>query len=374
MQLQLQTFASLVSAAAASVQGSARQLIDLSVGSTLRAVLEASASVGLWMQWLTLQVLRMTRAASSEGADLDSWVADFGLTRLPGVAAQGAVTLSRFVPLSAALVPVGTELRTGDGAQSFRVVADPLRPTWSASQGGYVLGVSEAETTVPVVAVAVGNAGNVQAGAISLIAAALPGIDTVTNTAPLQNGLDAESDPALRARFRNFIDSRSRATPVAVGYAISAVQQGLQYTLMENQVPDGSARPGCFTVTVDDGSGAASDALLATVTTAIEAVRPVGSSFTVRRPAVVRIQISLTVDVSDPNAAATARQAVAAALTAYVNGLPIGMPLAWSRLTQVAYGAHAAVSNVRGVLLNGSMNDFDPGRLGVVKADSVTVG
>ena len=78
---------------AAAVEASATQLLDLTVGSTLRAVLEANASIGLWMQWLILQVLRTTRAATSNGADLDSWMADLTLTRLPAVAATGTVTL-----------------------------------------------------------------------------------------------------------------------------------------------------------------------------------------------------------------------------------------------------------------------------------------
>ena len=373
MLLQLRTFTSLVSTAAAAVQGSAQQLIDLSVGSTLRALLEASASVGLWMQWLALQVLRMTRAASSEGADLDSWVADFGLVRLPAVAANGAVTLSRFVPVSAALVPAGTQLRTSDGAQSFAVVVDTSNSAWSAAQNGYVLAASQASVTVPVTAVTPGAAGNVQPGAISLITAALPGVDTVNNAGPLLGGKDAESDPALRARFCNYINSRSRATPVAVGYAIASVQQGLQYMLAENSLPDGTQRMGCFTVTVDDGSGAPPAALLATVTAAIEAVRPVGSSFSVQRPTVTLAQITLSVDVSDPTLAAAARAAVTAGLTAYVNTLPIGATLAWSRLMQLAYDAHPAITNVRDVCLNGGQVDLHPGIAGVAKAGSVTV-
>ena len=53
-----ETFSALVQSMAAAVQASAAQLLDLTVGSTLRAVLEANASIGLWMQWLILQVCR----------------------------------------------------------------------------------------------------------------------------------------------------------------------------------------------------------------------------------------------------------------------------------------------------------------------------
>ena len=128
---------------------------------------------------------------------------------------------------------------------------------------------------VPVVAIANGTQGNVQPGAVSLLATAIPGIDTVTNEAAFQNGIDAETDEAFRVRFRNFIASRSRATPLAIGYAISSIQQGLQYTIQENTDGAGSSRTGNFVITVDDGSGAPSASLLSTITAAVDAVRPI---------------------------------------------------------------------------------------------------
>ena len=80
MQLPLQDFTTLVRNMAAAAQGGCRQLVDLAAGSALRAVLEANASLALWMQWLLLQVLGTTRAATSAGEDLNSWVADFGMS------------------------------------------------------------------------------------------------------------------------------------------------------------------------------------------------------------------------------------------------------------------------------------------------------
>src|SRR5487761_2698298 len=108
MKLALQTFTSLVQGMAATTQSASRQVLDLTVGSTLRAILEANASVGLWMQWLILQVLQMTRAATSSGVDLDSWMADFSLARLPATFATGTVTFSRLVPTIPASISPGT--------------------------------------------------------------------------------------------------------------------------------------------------------------------------------------------------------------------------------------------------------------------------
>jgi uncharacterized phage protein gp47/JayE len=373
MQLQLRTFSSLVSSAAAAVQGSAKQLLDLTTGSTLRAVLEANASLALWLQWLILQVLQTTRASTSTGADLDSWMADFSLTRLAAVPATGVVTFARFVPTSAALVPVGAIVRTADGTQSFTVVVNTALSAWSVSQNGYALAAGISSVDVPVVAANAGSAGNVQAGAITLMASALPGVDTVTNAAPLQGGLDAESDAALRTRFATFLATRSRATPLAVGNAITSLRQGLQYTIQENVAPDGSARMGCFVVTVDDGSGAPAASLIASAAAAVEAVRPVGATYTVQPPTVVQTQISMTIATASGAMHTDVAAQVAAVVTSYVNALPIGATLAWSRLAQVAYDASANVTNVTGVLLSGGTADLAPGAGGVVKASSVQV-
>jgi len=373
MQLQLQSFAGLVGAAAAAVQGSARQLIDLTVGSTLRAMLEASASIGLWMQWLTLQVLSTTRASTSAAADLDSWMADFSVSRLPAVAAVGSVTFGRFVAAGSAVVPLGTVVRTSDGTQSFTVAGDVTVPGFSAALGGYPLAPGVASVTVPVVASAAGAAGNVQANAISLIAAALPGVDTVSNAGALVGGQDGENDDALRARFSHFMASLARATPAAIGYAIAGVQQGLHYTLAENALPDGSARIGNFVVTVDDGSGSPSASLLAAVTAAVEAMRPVGSSYTVRAPTVQIVNVSMAVTLAPGANAGTVKPAVAAAVTAFINSLPLGTPLAWSRLVQVAYGAAPEVVNVAAVLLDGGTTDVAVGSGQVIKAGAVVV-
>ena len=373
MLLPLQTFTTLVGNGVAAVQGSARQLLDLSVGSTLRAVLEANASLALWLQWLIVQVLQMTRASTSTGADLDSWVGDFSLSRQPAVAAAGRVALARFVAVAPASVAPGVTVRTADGLHSFVVVTDATDPAWRAASGTYLLGVGVASIDVPVQAVTPGSGGNVQPGAISLIAAAVPGVDTVTNPAPLAGGVDAESDEALRGRFQLFLQTLSRATPLAIGAAVQSTRQGLTWTLIENVASDGSPRPGSFIVTVDDGTGRPSVAVLQAAAVAIEATRPVGTSFAVRPPGIVPIAVEMSVAVANAAAHATVAGNVARALTAYIDGLAVGAVLSASRLVQVAYNADANVANVSGVAVNGGLDDVAPGQTNVVKLVSVQV-
>jgi uncharacterized phage protein gp47/JayE len=373
MQLSLRTFGMLVQSMAAAVQASVTQLLDLTAGSTLRAVLEANASIGLWMQWLILQVLRTTRAASSDGADLDTWMADLTLTRLPAVAATGTVTLSRFTPGMSALIPAGALVRTADGTQTFAVTADTSHPSWSAPNNGYVVSDAIASLDVPVTAQTTGSVGNVQVGTISMLASAIPGIDSVNNASAFQNGLDAESDDSFRNRFRNFIASRSRATPLAVGYAISGIQQGLNYALQENVSPSGQLLMGSFVVTVDDGSGCPSTALLSTVQSAIDTVRPVGSIFSVQSPTVLKTDISLTVTVPAGTAKAPIQALVGDAIGSFIDRLSIGASLPLTKLAQIAYSASPAVVNVSALAANGSASDVAVAANGVVKAGIIAV-
>ena len=367
MQLSLQDFTALVRIQAAAVGSSARTLIDLSVGSVLRAVLEANASVALWMQWLIMEVLSTTRAATSAGLDLDSWVGDFGLARLPAVAANGQVRFSRNTAGLEAVVPVGAVVRTGVGpdAQAYQVVANPQQAFWTGN--GYLLDGAALEVIVPIQALVPGRAGSVQAAAIQLLSTAVPGVDAVVNDYPTLGGLDAESDPALRARFGWYVDSRTRATEQAVIFAILSVQQGLRFTIAERVDSGGSIRAGHFTVVVDDGSGVPSDALIAQVAAAIEAVRPLGGTFGVIKPSLVQASIVLRL-AGTPNVAA-----VQAAVGVYVAELPIGGWLAISKIVQVVHEADAGVASVSGVTLNGSAGDLAPPLFGRIMPGTVTV-
>jgi uncharacterized phage protein gp47/JayE len=373
MQLSLQNFSTIVEGMAAAVQGAASTLLDLTVGSVLRAILEANASLGLWLQWLIVQVLATTRLATSTGADCDSFGADFGFFRLPAVAAVGQVTFSRFTPSVAAFIPVGTSVSTSANTQSFLVTADPTNPAYSTASNGYNLAAGVASVTVPVAASVAGSAGNVQPGAIAVNNSALAGVDTVTNAAVLTGGMDAESDVAFRARFGNYLASLSKATDVAIGAAIAAVQQGLSYIINENVNQTGATQMGHFVVTVDDGSGAPPASLLSSVQRAVDAVRPVGSSFAVQGPIVTPANVSMTVTTQAGVSHQTVVGLVAAAIETYIASLGVSATLNYTRLAQLAYAASGSVSNVSAVLLNGGSSDLTPPLFGVVRTGTVTV-
>lgn len=374
MAIQQQDWVTLVRNQVSAIQGYAKVLVDLTVGSVLRAVVEANAAVVIWLQGLIMQVLAITRAATSSGADLDSWVADFGVTRLSAVAATGTVTFSRFTTTQQVVVPTTAVAQTADGTQQFNVVIDTTNAAYNAALGGYVIAAGVASVSVPVKAVTAGAAGNAVAGSVSTIVGAISGIDTVTNAAAFTNGVDAESDTALRMRFIAYVASlSSKATKAGIGYAITSLQQGLVYSLTENQTYGGATQNGYFFVVVDDGTGNPPSTLLSSVANAIDAARPFTSSFGVFAPVVVNASVAMTATIASGYDPVATKALVVTALKSYINALQLGWTLPYSRLTQVAYDASPGVINITGVTLNGGAADLAATNLQVIKWSSVTV-
>jgi hypothetical protein len=356
-------FATLVGDFAAAVQGTARTLLDFTIGSILRAVAEATAGVGLWLQALCYQVLQATRLATSTGTDLDTFFADFGLTRLPAVSATGDVTFARFTATGTAVVPVGAKVATTDGSQVFEVIANPLNAYYSATAApgnlpGYTFADGVVSHDLPVQAVTLGSQGNVSTGAIQLLQTGISGIDTVVNPGPMADGADAETDAAARIRFRLYINSLAKATPGAIGFAILSTQLGLQYTITENKDYAGATVYGMVTVIVDDGSGAIPSDVLTAVTNAIGLTRAASVRVGVFAATKTMVTVGMTITTLAGYDHPTVVAQVGAALVAYINNLGLGNGLPYTRLEQVAYDASPGVSNVSSVLLQGATADL----------------
>ncbi len=368
MILRVLSFRRLVRMQAQAVQGATGRVWSLGVGSVLRAVFEANAGLALWLQWLVLLVLQATRAATSSGRDLDTFGADYGFARLQATSAVGIATFSRASAGLATVVPVGATIRTVDGAQSFVVALDTANAAYT--QAGYALAAGATSVSVPVKSLLPGSGGNIQAGALGLLTTAIPGVDAVSNAAPFAGGLDTEPDPAFRARFVQFVDSRARATLSAVGYAVTSLQQGLAFAVSENVATDGSYRPGFFTVTIDDGSGTPPSSLLTQVYGAVDAVRPVGTAFAVVGPQVVQAVISCVITAAPGYDKAALIPLVAGAVLDYVDSLSIGQPLSYGRLFQVAFSSSPGVVNVQSLVVNGGAADIGGAPFQVVRSTS----
>lgn len=373
MTLRVLSFRAMVRMQAQAMQGASARVLNFSVGSTARAWIEASAGIGLWVQWQVLEVLKRTRAATSRGRHLDSWMADYSLARLPAVAATGQVVLSRTAAGQASFVPEGAAVKTADGAKLFVVMADAAHAAWDAAARGYAVAPATLAITVPVQSAAPGAAGNVAAGTISLLTTPLAGLDVATNPAGFANGTDAESDAALRERFRDYLASLSKATAGAIAFAVRSVQQGLTLALAENMDTAGQYRPGHFVVTVDDGTGTPSADLIERVQAAVDEVRGFTITFAVRPPVVLPATISMVLTMAPGADKQVAIGRVGTAVTAYVQGLPIGTALSYGRLFAVAYDADPGITGVGSLMLNGGAANLGGGPSDVVRLASLAV-
>lgn len=368
-----QSLSSLVSTFASTVQGRASQLINFTIGSTLRALAEAVSGVALWLQGLALQALALSRASTSAGADLDSWFTQFGFARLIATYATGNVTFSRLTATNQALIPIGALVQTSDGSQQFSVIVNAGNAAYNAGLNGYVINAGVTSLAVPVQAVTAGAAGNVAASTITVLAQSIPYVDTVANSAQMTGGQDAETDAAALARFQLWVNSLSKATKAAIGAAIQSVQAGLTYQIFEGVNYAGSPQYWYFYAIVDDGTGAPSNTLLTNVINAVDAARPIGTTFNVYAPVIVHATVSLTVTVAAGYVPSQVASAVQAAIQSYINSLGMGVTLPYAKLTQLAFTASNGVANVSNVVLNGGSSDLTCTNQQVIKYSSVTV-
>ena len=370
--LNLQTFFQILEQQAAAMASSTTLVNDFSVGSFTRALLEATSSIALWNQANTVQVLAAERLATSVGEDVDSYVADFDLFRLQAVDATGSVTFSRYSANGSALLAPGAQVVTLDGSQSYTVTVDTTNPAWNAAQGAYLIANGVSSLTVPVVAVNAGTQGNVLAATIGLIQSATP-FDTVTNALPLTNGIDEETDAALKARFAVYVNTRSLATDAAIQYAATSIQPGLTCYVAENINTAGVFTPGNFVVTVDDGSGEPPASLIAAVSAAVNATRAATINYAVQPPTVISAIIELTITVGTGYTKSVLQPLVETAIINFISLLPVGVTFPYSMIANIAYNTSPGITNVTAISLNGATADIGGGQTQVVRVGSVTV-
>lgn len=373
MALSQLDFQTIVTNQVTAIQSACNKILDFTIGSIMRSITESNAAVTLWLQQMILNVLALARASTSSGADLDSWAADFGFYRLPAAIATGAVTFSRFTATQQAVIPIGATVQTADGAEAYQVILDASNTAYNATQNGYVLAAGTASVTVPVQATVAAAAGNAAPNTVTVMTQAISGVDTVTNALQFINGADAETDDALRARFVQWVSSLSKATKNAVIYVVTSLGATYAASLVENQNYDGTANMGFFYVVVDDGTGNPSAAVLSNAFSAIDAVRPVATSFQVYAPVIINASASMTIIVGQGYDHSAVQATVQTAVQDYIDSLTLGQTLLWSKLAQVAFNASPGVADVQSVLLNGGTANLTSTAKQVIKYQTVSV-
>lgn len=332
MSLPSKNFDSFIADLTLAWQNAIGLIPALQQGDLLLAIMQAFASQLLFIQSLVQLVNNIARAQTSTGADLDSFMAQFGFPRLQATFLQGPETFSRTgATTTQVLVYPGTLVQTPGGAIQYKVIGDTTQSAWNATLGAYVLSPGQTSMTCTVQALVAGTAYSVTPGQLSQLATAVAGINTVANASAINSASPAETDDAYRARFVLYLASLSKATKAAILYAINSTQTGLFTNLLENETPTGMTQLGAFTAVVDDGSGNPSSSLLNQIFAAVDAARgftiqPYVVGPTIIVPAIAfNIRATAAYQTSNPGFTPTdAENNAIAAVLLYLNSLEPG--------------------------------------------------
>ncbi len=354
MTINILSTSQIISNYAAAVQSKASAAISFAKGSVELARANATAAMMMWLQAFGMQILSLTRAATSAGTDLDSWMADFGIvTREAAVAATGAVTFARYTPTNQATIPVGTLVQTADATQQFKVVADTTQSAWNATLNAYVMGAGIGSITATVQAVTAGTGGNINAGTLTQLAAAIAGVDTVTNALAYSSGVNTETDAALLARFQIALQGLRSGIKVAAAAAINALQQGIQFSIVENQTFAGGTQNGFFYVVISPYNST----LQTQVYSAVDAVRPLSSTFAVYAANTLAANVAVTVTAASGYTHAQVAAAVTTAIQNFIAATVLGAGMSWSQIYSIIW-AVPGVADATLLTLNGGTVDL----------------
>lgn len=380
MTLNIKTRDQFVEDEIAAIQAAAPNTFLFPPGSIIRAFVDGHSSTAIWLQANQQLLYNRERLASSQGEDVDSFLADFGLTRLPAVPASGEVTFSSYTYNTQRLIAVGSTVTTPDGDVSFAVIVDTENANYNPSLNAYVMSPATPSIDVPVQATTAGTIGNVNANTITVITSPIPGVDTVTNAVAYDDGQNQQTDAQAKSYFVDYWNSLSKATKTAISYAIESYQEGVTFVLVENENYSDEVQFGFFYAVVDDGSGDPPDSFIDGIRNAVEEVRGFTIGFDIKKPIIVDADISATVVLPDDYSNPDLVSIITTALDNYINLIPFGSTLFYSRIAQVIYNAINSVAptlidqfNVTSVLLNGGTSDLTSTFKEKIKPDIINI-
>jgi len=346
MPLPILSFDELVTSQVTAMQAAAGVPIDFTVGAVFRALVESNAGNGLWLQSTAQALSDVTRASTSQGNDLDTWMAQFNFFRLLAIAASGFVTFSRFTANLQGTISVNALVFNVTTGVSYAVGIDATNPYFNASLNAYIVPAGISSTSVPVTATTAGTIGNSLANQITTIQSVVINFDSVTNAAAFVNGTDQETDAAFRVRFILYINSLSKATFQSIEEAVVSVKGVARYIIVENKDILDNPMPGFFYVVIDDGTGNASSILIGQVSAAVTATRGLTILFAVYAPIQFPIDITAHVFTDDSMPDATVQSAVIASLQAYVSSQGFVSLFPYSELPRIIYDTNLKLSGM----------------------------
>lgn len=357
-ELPIKSAKDLVNEQASAMQALLGYPLDFSEGAFERALIETNAGIGISLESQIVYLVAVSRAQTSKGADLDSWCEQFNFPRIAAQPAYGDETFSRYTPTLQATIPVGSNVYSIANAVTYSVQSDDTNPNFSPALNAYILDAGISSITVPIIALTPGKIGNALTNQITTLSSVVPYVDFVTNPSPLDNGQEAESDDAYRARFILYINGLSKGTYQALLEAVSSVAGVARERLVENKNINNTDHYGFFYALIDDGTGNASPTLVNQVYNALDSTRGFTIQQAVYGPTQFPISISMSVTTDGTQDNSTVENEIVSALQTYITSQGFNALFAYSEIPKFAYDADNSVTNVLSWTLNGLNNDI----------------
>lgn len=229
------------------------RLIDFSVGSAIRTLYEAVAT--------EIEELYFRMYRNFQWAIENSIYESFGFTKIPATEAYGDLKLTFSSALPVALeIPEGTR---------FMAPLPNGTVLYYETRQAYVVPVGSTEAVIQVYCTVPGTIGNVAANTITRMVNPISYVSTVTNEQRFITGKDEETDSARRARFANYVQTRTRGTKKALEYGVLEVPQVSGVYVDDSQI-------GIVRIYAHDAAGDLPDDVKNQIIANIENYRPAG--------------------------------------------------------------------------------------------------
>lgn len=231
------------------------------------------------------QAFRETFIDGASGDALETLVDDHqNLQKVNATPAQGTTSFSRTSGGAAGPIPAGTQIGTQFDADGNQIVytTDVVINVGAGDNGPF-----------PVLATAQddGDETNAEPGTVTQIIDTLFDVFTVTNTAKMAGGNNAESDEDLRERSRDFFSTLRRGTLAALEFGARVVTSVRVAKAVENAVT------GTVDLRVSDSDGDSTAQMISDVEAEIENWRCASSTIVVTGGNKVLLDITATLTV-----------------------------------------------------------------------------
>jgi len=322
-------------------------ITDFTEGSVTRALVE---SFGKQIQRLETNVLE----GITDSINVSTYQ-NFNFQRLPASFASGLIRFYTSPVSFPQQIPAGTLVKISNANLVYVVNQNTLIP----ANATFVDTLCTCQT--------LGSIGNTPANTITyLVSNNLSFITSVNNLNPIINGSDQEADAARATRFQNYLLSLSRGTTISLesaaqnvmildnnGNILESVAQAL---VVEPFLTNPSQPVGTINIYIDNGSGTASNAIVAQVINVIAGYvdssgmehagyLAAGVNFNVYAVIPFSVNVSCNLTLQPGAISSTVVTAVNTAITNYVSSLTIGQPVLFAELISAAINV-IGVNNV----------------------------